>query len=79
MTNPELISYSMLKNKVFSLRLGRRQGSLLFFTIALEVLATAIREEKKRNPIGKRSKIVTVFRWHDTIHRKILKAPLKNY
>ena len=70
---------SMLKNKAFPLRSGTRQGcalSLLLFNIVLEVLGTAIREEKEMNPDPKRrSKILTLCRLHDTIHRK----PRRNY
>ena len=42
------------------------------FNIALEVLATAIREEKeiKEIQIGKEAVTVTVCRFHDIVHRK---------
>ena len=49
--------------------------SPLLFNIVLEVWATAIRKKKKkerntRNPDWKRSKTLTVCRWHDPLHRK---------
>ena len=63
------------KMKPFPLRSGTRQGcplSPLVFNIVLEVLATAIREEKeiKGIQIRKEVKLSTVCRWHDTIHRE---------
>ena len=67
------------KLKAFPLRSGIRQGcpfSPRLFNIVLKILAAAIREEKrnKRNPNYKRrTKMVTVHRQHDTIHRKSLK------
>ena len=61
------------KLKAFPLKSGRRQGcplSRLLFNIILEVLATAIRAEKKMKGIqfGKEVKL-TVCRWHDPLYR----------
>ena len=62
------------KLQAFPLRSGTRQGCplSLLFSIVLEVPATEIGEEKrnKGNPDQKRrSKVLIVCRWHDTIPR----------
>ena len=58
-----------------SLESGTKHGcplSPLLFNIVLEVLATAIREEKeiKGIQIGKEKVKLTICRWHDPLHRK---------
>ena len=62
------------KLKSFQLKSGTRQGcqlSTLLFNIVLEVLATAIKEEKEMSYSNwkGRGKIV-ICRWHDTIYTK---------
>ena len=63
------------KLKAFLRRSETRQGcslSPLLFNIGLEVPATAIRRKRnKRNPDQKRrSKALTVCRWHDLVYKK---------
>ena len=66
MTNPQNITLNGEKLKEFPLRSGTRQGrslSLLLFNIVLEVLATAIREDKeiKGIQIGKEEVKLSLF------------------
>ena len=65
----------MVKHKAFPLRSGAKQGcplSPVLFNVGLEVLATAIREEKeiKGIQIGKEEAKLSLCRWHDKVHRK---------
>ena len=61
------------KLKAFPLKSGTGQGcplSPLLFKVVLEVLAIAIREEKEIKGIQIGKEVLTVCRWHDTVHRK---------
>ena len=63
---------------------GTRQGcpfSPLLFSIALEVLATAIREEKeiKGLQIGKEEVKLSLFADDMILYKKTLKTPPENY
>ena len=71
--NKGLTLHSMGKAKSISSKIETKMPTLATFTQhSLEVLGTAIREEKEREGIQivKEEKTVTVYRWHDTIHRK---------
>ena len=62
MINPQLTSFSMVKNKAFSVRPGIRQGYHLLpmlFDIVLEIIAMSIKEGKeiKGIQIGKKVKL----------------------
>ena len=66
MKSPQQISFSMGKNRAFPLRSGTQQGcplSLLLFNVVLEVLASAIRQQKevKGIQIGKEEVKLSLF------------------
>ena len=68
MTNPKPTSFNGEKLKRFPLKSGTRQGcplSPLLFNIVLEVLATAIREEKEIKGIQIRKEEVKVALFAD--------------
>ena len=67
---PKLTPHSMEKNWNLPLRLGTRQGyplSSLLFNIVLEVLDTAIRQEKEIKGIPIRNEIVKLLLFADDI------------
>ena len=71
----EIEKSQSIMNNTFPLKSGTRQGcplSPLLLNIVLEVLATAIREEKETKgiQIGKEEAKLTVCRWHDSLQRK---------
>ena len=84
MTNPQQTLSSMAKKlKAFPLNSGTRQGcpfSPLPFNIVLEVLVTAIKEEKKIKgiQIGKEVKL-SLFTDNISSTQKILKIQPENY
>ena len=83
MTNPQL-TYSGEKLKIFPLRSGTRQGYPLLpllFNIALEILATAIREEEEIRGIhiGKKEVKLSLFSDGMILYVEIPKAPPENY
>ena len=72
------------KLRAFPLRSGTRQGcplSQLLFSIVLEVLATAIRQEKeiKGIQIGKEEVKLSLFADDLILYIDIPKIPLRNY
>ena len=72
------------KLKLFPLRSGTRQGcplSPLLFSIVLEVLATALREEKeiKGIQIGKAEVKLSLFADDMILYQRILKILSENY
>ena len=70
------------KLKAFPLRSGTRQGcplSQLLFNIVLEVLATAIREEKEIEGIWVRKEVKLSLFADDIILYKTLKIASENY
>ena len=61
------------KLKTFPIKSGARQGCPLSpvpFSIVLKLYPQQRRKRNKRNPDWKRSKTLTVCRWHGPLHRK---------
>ena len=84
MRDPQTTSYSRSKIKAFPQRSGIRQGFLLsplLFNIVLEVLATAIRQEKEINviEIGKAEAKLSLFSDDVIVYIENPKTPPKNY
>ena len=83
--SPQLTSYSVVKSWNISSKI-RNKARMPTLTTFIKQSTGSLshsnqtRKINKMNPSCKgRYKIVTVCRWHDKIHRKILKMPPENY
>ena len=85
MINPQQTLSSVVKKlKAFPLKSGTRQGCLLsplLFNIVLEVLATAVREQKeiKGIQIGKEEVKFSLFAGDMILYNENPKTPPENY
>ena len=73
MTNLQLTSYSIVKAESFSFKIKTRMPTLTTFiqhNVSSPSYNNLTKKEWKSSKLGKRSKTVTICRWHDTIYWK---------